>query len=94
MTIQKMMDDKKTPLMDALGKAEAWTHNISVNKLGYSPLQLVTRNVVTIPGLTMGNEVTESTTDSEAVQHTLKMITKTITEFHKADLRKKLKECQ
>ena len=88
------MEDKKTPLTDALVKAAAWTHNISVNKLGYSPLQLVTGKAVTIPGLTMGNEVTESTTDLEAVQHTLEMITKTLTEFHKADIRKTLKDCQ
>ena len=45
--------------------------NTSVKKLGYSPLQLVTGRAVSIPGLTMGNEVTESLTDSEAVQHSL-----------------------
>ena len=88
------MKDKKTPLTDALVKVAAWTHNTSVKKLGYSPLQLVTEKAVTIPGLTMGNKVTERTTDLEVVQCFLEMITKTITEFHKADLRKKLKECQ
>ena len=36
-TIKKMMEDKKTPLTDALVKAAAWTHNRSVNKLGFSP---------------------------------------------------------
>ena len=61
------MDDKKTPLTDALVKVAAWTHNISVKKLGYSPLQLVTGKAVTIPGLNMGDEVTESATDLEAV---------------------------
>ena len=50
------MKDKKTPLTDALVKVAAWTHNTSVKKLGYSPLQLVTGKAVTIPGLTMGNE--------------------------------------
>ena len=50
------MDDKKTPFIDALVKVLAWTHNTSLNKLGYSSLQLVTGKAVTIPGLTMGNE--------------------------------------
>ena len=50
------MDDKKTPLTDALVKVATWTHNSSLNKLGYSSLQLVTGKAVTIPGLTMGNE--------------------------------------
>ena len=88
------MEDKKTPLTDALVKAAAWTHNTSVNTLGYSPLQLVTGKAVTIPGLTMGNEVTESLTDLEAVQHTLETITKTVSEFCEVDMRKKLRECQ
>ena len=38
--------------------------------------------------------MTESATDSEAVQHALEMITKTVTEFCEFDMRKKLKECQ
>ena len=41
-TIKKLMEEKKVPLSDSLVKATAWTHNTSVNKLGYSPLQLVT----------------------------------------------------
>ena len=88
------MEDKKTPLTDALVKAAVWTHNNSVNILGYSPLQLVTVKAVTIPGLTMENEVTESLTDSEVVQHTLETMTKTVLEFCEAVMRKKLRECQ
>ena len=53
--IQKMMEDKKTPLTDTLVKAAVWINNTSINKLGYSPLQLVTSKAVTIPGLTTGN---------------------------------------
>ena len=78
---------------DILVKAAAWTHNTSINRLGYSPLQLVTGKAVTIPGLTMGNEVTENIADLEAVQPTLDIIIKTIAEFCEADMRKKLKEC-
>ena len=88
------MEDKKTPLADALVKAAAWTHNTLVNKLGYSPLQLVTGKAVSIPGLTMGNEATEIITDSKAVQRILEMMTKMISEFCEADMQKKLKECQ
>ena len=70
-TIKKMMEENKTPLTDSLVKAASWTHNTSVNKLGYSPLQLMTGKVVTLPGLTTGNVATESMTDSEAVQITM-----------------------
>ena len=47
LTIKKLMEEKKTALSDSLVKAAAWTHNISINKLGYSPLQLVTGKSVT-----------------------------------------------
>ena len=80
--------------MDALVKAAAWTHNTSVNKLGYLPLQLVTGKAVTLPGLTTGNEASESMTDSEAVQRTIENLMRTVSEFREADMRKKLKECQ
>ena len=66
-TIKKLIEEHKTPLTDSLVKAAAWTHNTSKNKLGYSPLQLVTGQAVMIPGLTTGNEATESMTDREAV---------------------------
>ena len=86
------MEEKKTPLTDALVKAAAWTHNTSVNKLGFSPLQLVTGKAVTLPGLTTGNVASESMTDSEAVQRTIENLTRTVSEFREADMRKKLKE--
>ena len=37
-TIQILMEDKKTLLTDALVKMVAWTHNTSVNIQGCSPL--------------------------------------------------------
>ena len=70
-TIKKLMHEYKTPLTDSLVKAAAWTNNTLVNKLGYSPLQLVTGQAVQIPGLTTGNEATESMTDTEAVRRTM-----------------------
>ena len=65
-----------------------------MKKVGYSPLQLVTGKAVTIPGLTTGNVATESMSDSEAVQRTMENLTKIISEFREADMRKKLKDCQ
>ena len=75
------MEEKKTALNDSVIKATALTHNKSVNKLGYTPLQLVTGKAVTMPGLTTGNEATESLTDCEAVQRTMEILTKTASEF-------------
>ena len=63
-----MMEEGKVPLTDSLVKVASWTHNTLVNKLGYSPLQLMTGKVVTLPGLTTANAATESTTYSEVVQ--------------------------
>ena len=48
--------------------AAAWTHNTIVNKHGYSPLQLVIGNTVSIFSLTMGNVAAESMSDSENVE--------------------------
>ena len=94
LTIKKLLEEKKTPLNYFLVKAAAWTHNTSINKLGYTPLQLVTGKAVTLPGLTTGNKATESLTDSEAVQKTMELLAQTTHEFREADMRKKLKECQ
>ena len=66
LTIKKLMEEKKIPLNDSLVKAAAWAHNSSVNKLGYTPLQLVTGKSVTLPGIITGNSGTESMTDYEA----------------------------
>ena len=38
-TIKKLLEQNKTALNDSLVKAAVWTHNTSVNKLGYTPLQ-------------------------------------------------------
>ena len=54
----------------------------------------MTGKAVSIPGLTAGNEATESMTDAEAVQRTMENLTETISEFREADKQKKLKECQ
>lgn len=50
--IKKLMEENKTPLNNPIVKAAAWKHNTSINKLGFSPLQLVMGKVVTITGHT------------------------------------------
>merc|ERR1712240_782985 len=88
------MEDKKTGLTDAVIKTAAFTHNTSVNKAGFSPLQLVTGKAANIPGLTMGNEGSESLTDAEAVNRIMETRSKVTQEFREAETRKKLKDCQ
>ena len=80
--------------MDFLVKAAALTYNTSVNKLSFSPLQLVTGKAVTLPGSNTGNVASENMTDLEAVQKTRERMTKTVSEFQEADMRKKLEDCQ
>ena len=46
----------------------AWTHKSNVSKLGYFPLQLVTGKAVNIPGLTIGDEATDSLFYLESVK--------------------------
>ena len=93
-TIKKLMDEHKTPLTDSLVEAAAWTHNTWVNKLGYSPLQLVTGQAVMIPGLTTGNEGNESMMNSEAIRRTMENLMQITTDFRESDMRRKLKDCQ
>ena len=81
LTIKKLLEENKTALNDSLVKAAAWTHKISVNKHGYTPLQLVTGKAVTLLGLTTGYTATESLTDREAVQRTMESLAKTTHEF-------------
>ena len=94
LTIKKLMEDKKIGLTDILVKTAAWTHNTNVNKAGFSPLTLVTGKAVSIPGLTMGNEGSESLTDAEAVNKIMETIHKVTKEFREAETKVKLKDCQ
>ena len=68
---------------DSLVKAAAWMHDINVNKLRYKPLQLVTSKSCNLPGLTMGNKLTESVLDTEAVQRVMETLWRTQEEFRK-----------
>merc|ERR1712240_115741 len=94
LTIKKLMEEKKIGLTDVLVKTTAWTHNTNINRAGYTPLTLATGKAVTIPGLTMGNEGSESLTDAEAVNRIMETIHKVTKEFREAETKTKLKDCQ
>ena len=92
LTIKKLMEDKNVGLTDVLVKTAAWMHNTNVNRAGYSPLTLVTGKAVTIPGLTMGSEGSESVTDAAVVRKMMETIYKVTKEFREADTKTKLRE--
>ena len=96
-TIKKLLDEETKPkvqLDDSLVKAAAWTHNTSINRLGFSPMQLATGKSVAIPGLTTGTLATESESEAESVKRIMENLQKTIKEFRAADMNIKLKDCQ
>merc|ERR1711873_247772 len=93
-TVKKILEDSKDKLTDAVMKTAAFTHNTNVNKAGFSPLQLVTGKAANIPGLTMGNEGSESLTDAEAVNNIMETRHKINKEFREAETKTKLKDCQ
>ena len=74
-------------------KTAAWTHNTNVNRLGYSPLTLVTGKAMSIQGLMMNTVASESTTDAEVVRRIMKRIQKTTREFREAEIKTKLRDC-
>ena len=49
---------------------------------------------MSIPGLTTGNEATESMTDSKAVRRTMENLMRITSEFRESDIRKKLRDYQ
>ena len=85
-TIKKMMEEKITQLNDSIVKAAAWTHITNVNKLRYTPFQLVTRKSCTHPGLTLGSVETERVSDTEALQNVMEKILKTTAELRDAEM--------
>merc|ERR1712115_501472 len=93
-TVKKVLEDNKNKLTDAVIKTAAFTHNTSVNKAGFSPLQLVTGKAANIPGLTMENEGSESLTNAEAVNKIMETRSKVTHTDREAETRKKLKDCQ
>ena len=86
------MENRKVALTDSLVNSAAWTHNTNINRLGYTPLQLVIGKLCSLPDLMMGNEATESVSDMEAVQKVRERKLKNQVEFREAEVRMKIKD--
>ena len=90
--VRKVLEtDKKLSLQKAVDLA-AWTHNTNVNVLGYEPMRLVTGKSVNIPGVTVGNDATESLFDSEAVQKIMERHHEFIKKFREKEYSEKIKK--
>ena len=89
-TVRKMMEvDKKMTLKTAVEMA-SWTHNTNTNVLGFDPLSLVTGKSVTFPGISHGNEATESMFDSEAVKKIMERHHEVTKKFREVEYSSKL----
>ena len=85
-----MDEDKKVSLEEAVDMA-SWTHNTNVNVLGFQLLQLVTGKSVMIPGLTMGDMVTDSLYDDEMIRNIMERHYTMMKEFRELEFSKKLR---
>ena len=81
-------------LNDSLVKAASWTHDTNLNKLGYTPLQLVIGKSCNLLGLKRCNVASERVSDTEALQIVMERILNTAAEFREAEMCLKLKDCQ
>jgi len=68
----------------------AMTHNSNVNKLGFTPLQLVTDKNIVFPGITTGNTATESMYDDEMVRAIMERHRLIMKDFREQEFSKKL----
>ena len=90
--VKKIMDeDKKIGLGEGIEMA-SWMHNTNVNVFGFQPLQLVTGKSVMIPGLTMGNMVTDSVYDDEMIRNIIEWHYMMMKEFRELEFSKKLRK--
>ena len=89
--IEKMMEHESDLSLEKAVEIVAWTHNSNVNRLGFTPLTLVTGKTVFFPGVSNGNVATESLTDSEAVRKIIERHAVTTKEFRQAEYVSKLR---
>ena len=82
--------DRRMSLQKAVELA-SWTHNTNVNFLGYEPMRLVTGKSVNIPGVTVGNDATDSLFDSEIVQKIMERHQEFIAKFREHEYADKIK---
>ena len=92
--IKKILEENKQKLTDVIIKTAAFTHNTSVNKAGFSPLQLVIGKATKIPGLTMGIKYSKSLIDARVNNKIMETRSKITQLFREAEPRKKLKDYQ
>ena len=60
-------EDDKIDLQEAINMA-TWTHNSNINRLSFTPLQLVTGKHIIFPGTSTVDEATESLYDDKLVR--------------------------
>ena len=90
--VSKVLEDNpKTSLQTAVNLA-SWTHNTNINKLGYSPLHLVTGNSIIFPGIVTENISTDSLSENESIRRIIERHPKVTEEFRKAEYLNKLKQ--
>jgi hypothetical protein len=66
--VRKIMETAKKIMLQKAVEMAAWTHNTNMSVLGYDPMSLVTGKSVIIPGISNGNEGTDSAFDSENIK--------------------------
>ena len=90
--VKKALEMDRTLSLQKAVDLASWTHNTNVNILGYEPMRLVTGKSVNIPGVTVGNEATESLFDCEAVQKIMERHQEFIKRFREQEYSDKLKK--
>ena len=89
--VKKAQETDKTLSLQKAVDLASWTHNTNINLHGYEPMRLVTGKSVNIPGVTTGNEATDSLYDSEAVQRIMERHQEFIQKFREQEYSNKLK---
>jgi len=92
--VKKVMEENKKLTLQEAATMAAWTHNMNVNVLGYSPLQLMTGKSIVLSGLTSGNVATESLYDDESIRQIMERHQEMTKEFRTAEFTKKLEKAK
>ena len=92
--IRKILEENKQKLTDVIIKTAAFTHNTSVNKAGFSPLQLIIGKATKIPELTMGIKYSKNLIDAKVNDKIMETRSKITQLFREAEPKKRLKDYQ
>ena len=66
--MRKLLDENLGMLQEQAVVRACWTNNTNIMVSGYNPLTLMTGKSVVHPGISTGNEATESMYEDEAVR--------------------------